>query len=74
MIAPMKTVMLLLCLAASARAAVHPLAGHKLLVTSIRTGDTEVFIADPVTGDMLNVSRSPESEDRYLGTSICPNP
>jgi len=65
MIAPMKTVMLLLCLAASARAAVHPLAGHKLLVTSIRTGDTEVFIADPVTGDMLNVSRSPESEDRY---------
>jgi TolB protein len=41
------------------------LAGHRLLVTSVRTGDTEVFIADPATGDMFNVSRSPKSEDRY---------
>lgn len=41
------------------------LAGYKLLVTSVRTGDTEVFIADPTTGDMFNVSRSPTSEDRY---------
>jgi TolB protein len=41
------------------------LEGQKLLVTSVRTGDTEVFIADPTTGDMLNVSRSPNSEDRY---------
>jgi len=41
------------------------LSGHKLLVTSVRTGDTEVFIADPTTGDMFNVSRSPKSEDRY---------
>ena len=48
---------------AAARAA--DLAGHKLLVTSVRTGDTEVFIADPTTGDMFNVSRSPNSEDRY---------
>jgi TolB protein len=52
------------------------LAGHKLLVTSIRTGDTEVFIADPTTGDMFNVSRSPKSEDRYPcwspdGEQIC---
>lgn len=39
--------------------------GHQLLVTSVRTGDTEVFIADPTTGDMFNVSRSPKSEDRY---------
>ncbi len=53
-----------LCVTA-ATAALHPLSGHKLLVTCIRTGDTEVFIADPVTGDMLNVSRSPDSEDRY---------
>ena len=37
------------------------LAGHKLLVTSVRTGDTEVFIVDPTTGDMFNVSRSPKS-------------
>lgn len=41
------------------------LSGHRLLVTSVRTGDTEVFIADPTTGDMLNVSKSPKSEDRY---------
>jgi TolB protein len=41
------------------------LPGHRLLVTSVRTGDTEVFIANPATGDMLNVSRSPSSEDRY---------
>lgn len=61
-------------LGASAVAA--DLAGHKLLVTSVRTGDTEVFIADPTTGDMLNVSRSPKSEDRYPcwspdGKQIC---
>jgi TolB protein len=42
-----------------------PLAGHKLLVTSVRTGDTEVFIADPDNGDMFNVTRAPRSEDRY---------
>ena len=48
-----------------AAAAGHPLSGQKLLVAAIRTGDTEIFIADPVTGDMLNVSRSPGSEDRY---------
>ncbi len=41
------------------------LAGHKLLVTLVRTGDTEVFIADPTTGDMCNVTRAPKSEDRY---------
>ncbi|MFO0914717.1 MAG: hypothetical protein U0795_17295 [Pirellulales bacterium] len=41
------------------------LSGHQLLVTSVRTGDTEVFIADPVTGDMFNVTRSPQTEDRY---------
>ena len=41
------------------------LRGNKLLVTSVRTGDTEVFLADPTTGDMMNLSRSPLSEDRY---------
>jgi len=50
---------------ASSIGAAADLAGHKLLVTSVRTGDTEVFIADPTTGDMFNVSRSPSSEDRY---------
>ena len=52
------------------------LTGHKLLVTSVRTGDTEVFIADPTTGDLFNVSRAPKSEDRYPcwspdGKQIC---
>src|SRR5512140_2900742 len=41
------------------------LAGYKLLLTSIRTGNTEVFVVDPDTGDAFNVSRSPQSEDRY---------
>jgi TolB protein len=58
------TLIVLLCAATSISAAPR-LSGHKLLVTSIRTGDTEVFIADPAIGDMLNVSRSPNSEDRY---------
>ena len=41
------------------------LSTQRLLVTSVRTGDTEIFIADPVTGDMTNVTRSPQTEDRY---------
>src|SRR4051812_22259769 len=52
------------------------LTGQKLLITSVRTGDTEVFIADPTTGDLFNVSRAPKSEDRYPcwspdGRQIC---
>ena len=52
------------------------LAGHKLLLTSIRTGDTEVFVVDPETGDAQNISRSASSEDRYPcwspdGKQIC---
>lgn len=54
---------LVVTVCASAPAA--DLTGHQLLVTSVRTGHTEVFIADPVTGAMFNVSRSPQSEDRY---------
>jgi TolB protein len=41
------------------------LAGHKLLVTSVRTGDTEIYVANPDTGDLFNVSRAPKSEERY---------
>ena len=41
------------------------LASQRLLLTSIRTGDTEVFIVDPDTADASNVSLSPQSEDRY---------
>ncbi|HEY7314746.1 MAG TPA: DPP IV N-terminal domain-containing protein [Gemmataceae bacterium] len=41
------------------------LAGHKLLVTSVRTGDTEIFVVDPELGDAKNLTRSPKSEERY---------
>ena len=43
-------------------------AGEKkrsLLITMVRTGDTEVFEVDPDTGSARNLSRSPRSEDRY---------
>jgi len=56
---------LLIMGAAASTVGAANLAGHKLLVTSVRTGDTEVFIADPTSGDLFNVSRSPNSEDRY---------
>lgn len=39
--------------------------GRPLLLTSVRTGDTEIFVVDPDTGDARNLSRSPKSEDRY---------
>lgn len=41
------------------------LTGYQFLVTSVRTGDTEVFVANPATGDLQNVSRNSMSEDRY---------
>ena len=56
---------LLLCMLSASLASAADLSGHKLLVTTVRTGDTEVFIADPTTGDLFNVTRSPLSEDRY---------
>jgi hypothetical protein len=34
------------------------LTGRTLLVTCVRTGDTEVLIADPTSGDLFNSSRS----------------
>jgi len=53
-------------LLASVSLSAGPLAGEKLLVTSVRTGDTEVFVSDPETGDMTNLSRSPNIESlRY---------
>ena len=63
-------------LAATLNSPAADLSGHQLLITSVRTGDTEVFIADPTTGDLFNVSRSPKSEDRYPcwspdGKQIC---
>ena len=41
------------------------LAGYKLLTTSVRTGDTEIFVVDPDMGDAQNLTRSPTSEERY---------
>jgi TolB protein len=49
----------------SAQAGDGDLAGYRLLVTSVRTGDTEIFLVDPCSGDMTNLSRSPRTEDRY---------
>ncbi len=59
--------LLFLSLAGAATPLLHAgeLAGQKLLLTSVRAGDTEIFIVAPDTGDAFNVSRSPESEDRY---------
>ena len=39
--------------------------GSELLITSIRTGNTEVFAVDLTFGDMQNLTRNPSSEDRY---------
>ncbi|SFF07653.1 TolB family protein [Thermoflexibacter ruber] len=36
-----------------------------LIITSIRTGDTEVFIVNPLTGDAFNLTKAPDSEERY---------
>lgn len=41
------------------------LTGHKFLITSVRTGDTEIFLVDPDIGDAVNLTRSPKSEERY---------
>lgn len=41
------------------------LAGHRFLMTSVRTGDTEIFLVDPYMGDAVNLTRSPKSEERY---------
>jgi TolB protein len=61
----MKALLTLLLTASGIAMNASDLSGYKLLITSVRTGDTEVFIADPTTGDLFNVSRSPKSEDRY---------
>jgi hypothetical protein len=40
------------------------LAGHRFLITSIRTGDTEIFLVDPYWGDATNLTRCPQSQER----------
>ena len=41
------------------------LAGHRFLMTSVRTGNTEIFCVDPYTGSAMNLTRSPASHQRY---------
>ena len=43
----------------------NELIGHELLVATFRTGDTEIFIVDPDSGDARNLTRSPKSQERY---------
>jgi len=37
----------------------------QFLITSVRTGDTDVFSVNPITGDAFNITKSPNSEERY---------
>ncbi len=39
--------------------------GDSMVVASFRTGDTELFVVDPDTGDARNLTRSPGSSERY---------
>jgi Peptidase family S58 len=42
---------------------------HSLVVASFRTGDAELFLIDPDTGDARNLTRSPRSKERYPSCS-----
>jgi TolB protein len=37
----------------------------QFLITSVRTDDTEIFRVNPVTGDAFNITKAPNSEERY---------
>jgi TolB protein len=37
----------------------------QFLITTVRTGDTEVFTVNPITGDAFNITKAPNSEERY---------
>jgi TolB protein len=37
----------------------------QILITCVGTGDTEIFAVNPVTGDAFNITKSPNSEERY---------
>ncbi|RIV20753.1 DUF5050 domain-containing protein [Fibrisoma montanum] len=39
--------------------------GRTLLITSVRTGNTDIFAVDPVTGTSINLTNAPRSEERY---------
>jgi TolB protein len=64
---PMRNALILVaaCWILSVIAWAGELAGYRLVVASFRTGDTELFIVDPDTGDARNLRRSPGSGERY---------
>jgi TolB protein len=37
----------------------------RLAVATFRTGDTEIFLVDPISGDSFNLTKSPRSSERY---------
>jgi TolB protein len=39
--------------------------GHRFLMTSVRTGNTEIFLVDPYDGSARNLTRNPGSHQRY---------
>ncbi|HTU93637.1 MAG TPA: hypothetical protein VMF69_26385 [Gemmataceae bacterium] len=60
-----RLILVAICLTLPAPGRSGELSGHKLLVATFRTGDTEIFIVDPDTGDARNLTRSPRSKERY---------
>lgn len=52
-------------LAILASASAHPLDGWEFLITSTRTGDTDIFAINAVTADARNLTHRAESEERY---------
>ena len=57
------TMIACLSLAVWCRAGEFP--GQKFLMTSVRTGDTEIFAVDPYFADSVNLTRAPDSQERY---------
>ena len=56
---------LIIALCAAIPDGLSDLKGQQFLTTSVRTGDTEIFLVDPTSGDATNLTRSPRSEERY---------
>lgn len=39
--------------------------GYRILWTTLRTGDAEIFAVDTTTGDTVNLTRTPNASERY---------
>jgi Tol biopolymer transport system component len=44
---------------------IQPYKNSLFLITSVRTHDTEIFSVNPTTGDAINLTKAPQSEERY---------